>query len=391
MPHATTERSFDLQRLIHPHSTAEFLREYLEKQPLLIARSTRDYFRQILTLEDLERNLSSHATPASAVLLVRDGAPVSVKGKTSVVDVADLVAQFRDGATVILNAMNRFWPSLSQFCRNLEIEFHHPVHANVYLTPEEAQGFRPHFDTHDVFVLQIAGAKSWKLYDVEKHLPFRDEPSDISTAELGEPRMSFDLLPGDALYIPRGLVHEARTTSALSLHITVGVSFFTWYDFFRTAIRLAADICPQMRESLPIGFLGNGESVAEKYNEVAPLLIRGIDTAETVSVIADALFCTRPGRLPDRPRRFEDSNALGTESRVSRYEGLMFRVFNDQQFVVLSFDGKSVRFPAHVHEPIRFITERQSFRICDLPGSLNDGGKLTLVRRLIREGFLSAE
>lgn len=38
------------------------------------------------------------------------------------------------------------------------------VGANVYLTPAGSQGFAPHYDDIEAFVLQLEGRKHWKLY-----------------------------------------------------------------------------------------------------------------------------------------------------------------------------------------------------------------------------------
>jgi len=39
------------------------------------------------------------------------------------------------------------------------------VGANVYLTPAGTQGFAPHFDDVEVFMLQLEGKKRWRLYE----------------------------------------------------------------------------------------------------------------------------------------------------------------------------------------------------------------------------------
>ena len=41
---------------------------------------------------------------------------------------------------------------------------------------------------------------------------------------------------GRTLYLPRGWLHEAATSDSDSLHITVGVSVYTWVDAFKAAL-----------------------------------------------------------------------------------------------------------------------------------------------------------
>ena len=42
-------------------------------------------------------------------------------------------------------------------------------------------------------------------------------------AEAGNPTMDLFLGEGDVLYFPRGWVHDARTFSADSMHVTIGI------------------------------------------------------------------------------------------------------------------------------------------------------------------------
>ncbi len=64
-------------------------------------------------------------------------------------------------------------------------------------------------------------------------------------------------------------------------------------------------------------------------------------------------------------------------------------VHADDGGVALAFEGRSVWFPARAREDVEavFATEG-SFRAVDLPGRLDEPGRLVLVRRLVREGFL---
>ena len=55
----------------------------------------------------------------------------------------------------------------------------------------------------------------------------------------------------------------------------------------------------------------------------------------------------------------------------------------------LCFEGRDLRFPERVAAELEFlVTTDGPFRAADLPGALDEAGRLVLVRRLVREGFL---
>ena len=58
--------------------------------------------------------------------------------------------RWRDPLWKMLASMERFW-NCSTGC-------------NVYLTPADSQGFSPHYDDIDAFILQLEGKKRWKVY-----------------------------------------------------------------------------------------------------------------------------------------------------------------------------------------------------------------------------------
>lgn len=64
----------------------------------------------------------------------------------------------------------------------------------------------------------------------------------------------FDLRAGDTLYVPRGLVHEAISTDERSLHVTVGILSWTWFDFLLEAVEKLASSDLHVRAALPSAF-----------------------------------------------------------------------------------------------------------------------------------------
>lgn len=149
--------------------------------------------------------------------------------------------------------------------------------ANAYLTPADSQGFAPHYDDIEAFVLQLEGKKKWKLYSVvddgestpsSLELP-RFSSRNLTDEEIGEPFMEVVLEEGDLLYFPRGVVHQAvALPDAHSLHVTL--STFQKHSFgdlleklMPKALSQAFDKCIAIRRGLPLDlyrFMGSAHS-----------------------------------------------------------------------------------------------------------------------------------
>ena len=57
--------------------------------------------------------------------------------------------------------------------------------------------------------------------------------------------------------------------------------------------------------------------------------------------------------------------------------------------MILSYSGKTIRLPAYVEPSLRHLAETTDVAVREIPGELDDAGKLVLVRSLLREGFLT--
>ncbi len=161
--------------------------------------------------------------------------------------------EFADGATIVLQALHRQSGPIGRFCRALEIALTHPVQANAYVTPPTSRGFAVHHDTHDVFVLQLAGHKHWDVYEPAVELPLPTQRWSKDRHQPGEHVLSAELGPGDVLYLPRGFAHSATSGDDVSAHVTVGVLVQTWADVARDLLRSVADEV-EFRQTLPVGF-----------------------------------------------------------------------------------------------------------------------------------------
>ena len=157
------------------------------------------------------------------------------------VDSAKVLGQFASGATIVLQGLHRLWPPLIDFVRQAVDDLGHPVQANAYITPPTNRGFDPHYDVHDVFVLQVSGQKRWIVHEPVLDHPLPSQPwtqhrTAIAERVAGEPVIDTVLSEGDALYLPRGWVHSAQALETTSIHLTIGVSALTGVDVARAVV-----------------------------------------------------------------------------------------------------------------------------------------------------------
>jgi ribosomal protein L16 Arg81 hydroxylase len=389
-------REYTFDAIIAPHTRAEFFERFWEKKPLVIRRNDPTYYGDLLTLRSLDRVLTSHTLTQSSAFIANARNPVEPKDYTfqdGTVDLARLYQKFADGGTIGFNQLHTFVPRLHDLCRSLERELSCRFQTNIYMTPAGSQGFPPHYDSHDVFILQVHGTKHWQIFDTPIELPFRGQPFKRDATPVGAVTMELDLHPGDMLYLPRGMMHDAQTREGETLHITVGALATTWTELLLEAVAKCALGDPELRRSLPPGYARTQFDRTEARATFRHLLRRVAETADADDALdhfADDLVSTRTALLEGQLEQVLSLGTLELDDRVGARPNLLYRHREqDGQFIVSCY-GAEMRLPAHAAEPARFALDTADFRVRDLPGELDDAGKLVLIKRLVREGMVRA-
>jgi ribosomal protein L16 Arg81 hydroxylase len=392
---------FSLADLIAPVSVEEFKDEYWDNKHLLVKRDEPAHFAELLTLADMDHLLATSKVRSTDLRLVSDGNErplsdlVTPEAGNSANAVEELYKQYRAGATINLLFLQEQWEPLGRLCQVLATELSALCHANVYLTPAGERGLTPHYDMHDVFVAQVYGSKHWRLWrggDDIPRLPLRSQPS-RRDHDLGEVMAEFDLRPGDLLYMPRGTFHQAVANETASLHLTIGVQPVVWADVIRRAVDKVVEQDDRYHEALPMGFArddGLRESAAEHALSLLGVLH---DSLRPTEIVADgtrrALLARKPslaGHLLD----LERLPGLDLDTKVSRREDVVWELRAGESGIDLEFHGKGVHFPSHVGDELRYVAEADHFTGRQIPGALDDPGRLVLLRTLMKEGFLTA-
>jgi lysine-specific demethylase/histidyl-hydroxylase NO66 len=380
-----------LARCLEPVATDAFFAEHWEQRPLVVPRNEPGRFDDLLSVSDVERLVCSTAIRYPAFRLVREGGQLDVGAYTADVpwrpaftktaDVPQVLAEWEAGATIVLQALHVNWLPLAVFCRQLEEAIALPVQANSYFTPRGSQGFGVHHDTHDVLVLQVAGEKRWLLYEPLLELPLKHQRYSRTLGEAGEPSDEVVLRAGDTLYLPRGWLHQAETSDTDSLHLTIGINAYTWLDAAKAALG-PLEHEPDLRH----GVAADGDEAADGLAE----RLRAQLTPEAVERRRRRRFLdTRRPIREDGLSQLRALERLDIGTPVERRSTVIADLEEGADGVALVFEGKELRFPEHARAEVLACFEAEGpFRPSELPGSLDEAGRLVLVRRLVLEGFL---
>jgi bifunctional lysine-specific demethylase and histidyl-hydroxylase NO66 len=274
----------------------------------------------------------------------------------------------------VFQGLHRYWPPLTTLIAELELDLGHPCQANAYLTPAGAQGFDLHSDTHDVLVLQTAGAKQWEVHGAPGQ-----HGDGVEEAVLLE--------PGHVMYLPTGTRHAARTQDALSLHVTIGINQLTWRGLVTRAISALAAKVPD--EHLPAGYLEDPQALAHELgrhlHDVAEEL-RGVDPAIAVEDEVRRFLTRRPPRLPGGLTDVVRVPDLTDTSRLRRRPGHPCVLLERGDVVEVLLGDRSLTVPAWIRPALDEVRARDELSPADLP--LDEQSRLVLCRRLVREGLL---
>ncbi len=406
-PTALPDRPSALSRCIAVDSQT-FGDEYWSRRPLLSPAGAlpRD-FGDLLSPDAVDELIAERGVRAPFIRLAKEGevlardcylGPAGFGAEMpDQVDSAKVLAQFAAGATIVLQGLHRLWPPLIGFVRGLVDDLGHPVQANAYITPPTNRGFDPHYDVHDVFVLQVAGTKRWVVHEPVHTHPLPSEPwtehRDAIAARVGdEPAIDTVLSPGDALYLPRGWVHSAQAMETTSIHLTVGVSPRTGLDVARTVVEQLAT-ADALRASLPMGGdpTDRDEIIATVTKVMAEMVDTMRDDASTLSsgaaekLIQRHADQTRPVAV--RPLATLLAGEQADTVRIQWRHGLVATVDRSGGRVGLRLPDKVMSFPASCADAVEALHRGLIVDAATVPG-LDRADGAVLIRRLLREAVV---
>lgn len=391
------ERALSFADLIAPLDPVAFFADIWEKRVEVLARNDSKYYRGLITASDVDAAIGSMGLSFPDVRLVNVvGAPeVSTYTRPDGRIIPPAVMRlFADGATIVLNQLHRRLEKLGTLCRALEFELGLAFQTNIYLSPPNAGGFKVHYDTHDVFVLQLEGKKDWEFYESPFSLPMPGQHHDETPVTPGPSIKKIQVNAGDLIYVPRGIYHSAVAGDAPSLHVTLGALSKTWAELLIEAVAEVSQRDVEFRRALPVG-LGTGRlnfaSAKATFDHLLRRLADHADFDQIASAFAHEFVRSRDaggrGQMADLAQLAD----VGLNTVVKVRENLMYLIDEQADRVAIQLAQRSIEFPLALSGGLASLLSGAAVRVGDIQGPLDDKGRLVLAVRLIKEGVLTTE
>jgi ribosomal protein L16 Arg81 hydroxylase len=155
-------------------------------------------------------------------------------GGRSRIDKARLYELLQSGASVVMNRLEDSSLVAQRLCQTVGRFAGHTATSNAYLSFGGTGTFGRHWDTHDVFVIQLLGTKRWQVFTPTWRNPLSFQVSGGHEHSCpSEPVLDCELKPGDVLYVPRGWWHRVIPSNSGSFHLSVGTYAPTAMDFLQ--------------------------------------------------------------------------------------------------------------------------------------------------------------
>ncbi|HVX42655.1 MAG TPA: cupin domain-containing protein [Mycobacteriales bacterium] len=342
----------------------EFLTEGLSEK-IVSANIGAARAEELLNWSQLSELLSTRPLQPPRLRLHRDGTaipentyaqPGTIAGApVLLVRPEALYRELREGASLVLDAIDRLHPPIRSAADDLMRMVRERVQVNLYLLWGETHGFDVHWDDHDTFIVQVYGSKDWTIHGPGRPYPMKTD-SDHDHGPPSAIAWKGTLRPGDVMHVPRGWWHYVQGTGEVSLHLTFGFTRATGIDWARAVLdRLYEQ--ETFRRDLP----RSGRS-AERNRALVDGLAQAAAELDVETFLAD-----RDRRFPQRHRfSLPWPVSGGTAGRAELAGVLPPAIRPEGSTLIVEAMGKRFRFAAAAGPVLEMLVERRSVAVAEL-------------------------
>lgn len=181
------------------------------------------------TIADLQRHLNNPLLQPEWVYVKQNGVRVELEkscfSKTvqnkqlKFIDKEVLNNEINRGAAVVLEGLDVLDPGINAFAARLDDALPCVLaNTEAFFSQQGNEAYEGHCDADDVLVLQLAGKKTWQLFEPQQRRYAGIQ--NLSDQQLGPVMQELTMRPGDALYLRAGVPHRCITCAPCSLHMS---------------------------------------------------------------------------------------------------------------------------------------------------------------------------
>ncbi|RDI99582.1 cupin domain-containing protein [Dyella solisilvae] len=368
-------------------SPTQFLRDYWQKQPLLIRQAFPD-FKPPIQPDDL----AGLALEESALsrLIIHDEKRDRWKVKSGPLTEKDFASTPDRNWTLLVQDVDKWDADVAALLEHFTFLPSWRMDDIMISYAEPGGGVGPHVDQYDVFLLQAIGQRHWAISTAP------DAPTDFRPDIELKQLQQFDathewmLEPGDILYLPPGVPHDGIAFGGPCMTISVGMRA-------PSRAELTGDLADYLAERLPdeLRYADPDLAPARSIGEIdRPTVARlkhalpfaaGLDEAMLTDWFGRFITRYRNAQLPVPPAKELAAPALRKQleggAELLRHPWARMAWAKGKGGATLFVNGHA--YPTSVELAEQLCAERQLS-----PGKAVPGAALTLLLALVNDGHL---
>lgn len=201
--------------LLNGLTPAQFLAEYWQKKPLLIKKALPN-FNGLLSPNELAGLACEDDVQARIISFKKNKWAV----KNSPFEETDFTKLPKTGWTLLVQNVNHYLPEASELLSLFNFIPHARLDDLMVSYAPKGSGIGAHVDSYDVFLLQGAGKRNWKI-SAQKDLSLL-ENAPLKILQNFKAEQEWTLEAGDMLYLPPHIAHWGVSESDDCMTYSIG-------------------------------------------------------------------------------------------------------------------------------------------------------------------------
>ncbi len=280
-----------LAELVAPLSEREFLDLLRARRLAFCPAPGANRLQSLVDWETLRRAIEADDFRPKKLRVTHNTHPVPAAFYTQSgkVDAGKLAGLMRQGVSLLVERINEDLPALGALCATIGAGLGEEVMAAAVMTDGGGGALELHYDSYDVVVLQIEGAKHWRVYPPTVRDPVRGMVKEAPPPP-GEPIFDRALQTGELLLVPAGYWHQCDKAAERSLHVSIAF-------LAPTGWHVVAALVPQLLTEgifrVPLSRLGDAAERAAHESALKERLVERVSQMSVFGMSADAEAITR--------------------------------------------------------------------------------------------------